>query len=176
MADNKNGSDCSFEEKIAQNLSPLYNFVFYLTRNREDAQDLVQEATLRAYRFFHRYRQGTNFKAWIFTIARNLFINEYRRRKKEPGKIPLGGESESFIQLPQNISVQEEILIEQLKLAVDELPQELREAITLFYLEGFSYKDIAQIMDVPLGTVMSRLFTARQVLKKKMFVPDTQGS
>src|SRR3989338_4216577 len=135
-----------------------------LTRNRQDAEDLVQEATLRAYRYFHRFERGTNFKAWIMTILRNLYINKYRKKLKEPVKIEFE-EVENFISLPEISGVHEEIFSEMIRNSVDKLPQELRMVITLFYVDGFTYKEVAKITEVPLGTVMSRLYTARQILK-----------
>lgn len=156
-----------FEEYIVRHIDSLYNLALGMTQNKQDAEDLVQEAVLRAYRFFHKFRQDTNFKAWIMTILRNIFINEYRKRMKEPQKIEFE-EVEDFVSLPEISGAQEEIFNENIKSSIDKLPEELRAAIILFYAEDFSYKEIAKIMDVPVGTVMSRLYTARQLLKKRL--------
>lgn len=156
-----------FEEKVLEHIDSLYNTALYLTRNQQDAEDLVQEASLRAYRFFHKFKEGTNFKAWTMTILRNIYINDYRRRQKEPKKIDFE-EVENFISLPEISGAQEEIFSENIKSSIDELPEELRSTVMLFYAEGFSYKEIARIMDVPVGTVMSRLYTARQILKRQL--------
>lgn len=153
-----------FEEKILEHIDSLYNLAFRLTQNKPDAEDLVQEAVLRAYRNFAKFEEGTNFKAWVITILRNIFINEYRKRMKEPGMIDFE-EVSDFISLPKISGAQEEIFSENIKSSIDKLPEELRTTVTLFYVEDFSYKEIAKIMDVPVGTVMSRLYTARQVLK-----------
>lgn len=153
-----------FEEKILEHIDSLYNLALRMTQNKHDAEDLVQEAVLRAYRFFHKFEEGTNFKAWIMTVLRNVFINEYRKRMKEPQKIEFE-EVENFVSLPEISGAQEEIFSETIKPSIDKLPEELRTTIMLFYAEEFSYKEIAKVMDVPVGTVMSRLYTARQILK-----------
>jgi len=156
-----------FEERVLETVDALYNLAMHLTQNRQDAEDLVQEATLRAYRYFHRFERGTNFKAWIMTIMRNLYINRYRKRLKEPVKVEFE-EVENFISFPEISGVQEEIFSEIIRNLVNKLPQELRIVITLFYVDGFTYKEIAKITEVPLGTVMSRLYTARQILKRQL--------
>lgn len=156
-----------FEERLLEYIDSLYHLAIRMVQNRRDAEDLVQETTLRAYRFFHRFRPGTNFKAWIVTILRNVFINEYRKRIREPQRLDFE-EVKDFISLPEINGAQEEIFSEDVKSSIDKLPEELRTSIILFYAEEFSYKEIAKIMDVPVGTVMSRLYTARQTLKKQL--------
>ena len=156
-----------FEEKVLETIDALYNLAIQLTQNRQDAEDLVQDVTLRAYRYFHRFERGTNFKAWIMTIMRNLYINRYRKRLKEPVKVEFE-EVENFISFPEISGVQEEIFSEIIRNSIDKLPEELRMVITLFYVDGFTYKEIAKITEVPLGTVMSRLYTARQILKRQL--------
>jgi len=156
-----------FEERLLEHVDSLYNLALKMTQNRQDAEDLVQETSLRAYRYFGKFREGTNFKAWIITILRNLFINEYRRKMKEPPKTEFE-EVKDFISFSEISGVQEEIFSDNIKSAIDKLPEELRTALTLFYVEEFSYKEIARITDVPVGTVMSRLYTARQILKKQI--------
>ena len=156
-----------FEEKILEHIDSLYNLAIRMTQNEQDAEDLVQEASLKAYRHFDKFKPGTNFKAWIMTILRNLYINKYRKKLKEPVKIEFE-EVENFISLPEISGVHEEIFSEMIRNSVDKLPQELRMVITLFYVDGFTYKEIAKITEVPLGTVMSRLYTARQILKRQL--------
>lgn len=156
-----------FEEKVLEHIDSLYNLALRMTQNKQDAEDLVQEAVLRAYRFFHKFERGTNFKAWIMTILRNIYINQYRKRVKEPMKVEFE-EVEDFISLPEISGAQEEIFSETIKPSIDRLPEELRTTITLFYVDGLSYKEIAKVMNCPVGTVMSRLYTARQVLKKHL--------
>lgn len=156
-----------FEEKILEHIDSLYNFTIRMTQNSQDAEDLVQEASLRAYRHFDKFRPGTNFKAWIMTIARNIYINDYRKKRKEPQKIEFEA-VENFIGLTEISGAQEEIFSEVIGPALDKLPDELRATLVLFYSENFSYKKISAIMDVPIGTVMSRLYAARQLLKKRL--------
>lgn len=164
-----------FEEKILEHIDSLYNIAFRMAQNRDDANDLVQEAALRGYRNFNKFKAGTNFKAWIITILRNIYINEYRRRIKEPQKVEFK-KVENFISLPEVSGVQEEIFSETIKSLIDKLAEELRVTLTLFYVDNFSYKEIAKIMDVPIGTVMSRLYNARQVLKKQLSAYSKKGS
>lgn len=156
-----------FEEEALEHIDSLYNLALCMVQNKQDAEDLVQEAVLRAYRFFHSFKRGTNFKAWIMTILRNIYINQYRKRIKEPIKIEFE-EVEDFISLPEISGAQEEIFSETIKSSIDRLPEELRTTITLFYVDGLSYKETAKVMNCPVGTVMSRLYTARQVLKKHL--------
>ncbi|MCQ9208934.1 MAG: sigma-70 family RNA polymerase sigma factor, partial [Omnitrophica bacterium] len=148
-----------FEEKAIEHIDSLYNLAWQMTRNRQDAEDLVQEASLRAYRNFSKFKPGTNFKAWIITILRNIYINQYRKKIKEPQRVEFD-KVESFVSLPEVTAVQEEIFSETIQSSIAELPEELRTTLTLFYAEEFSYKEIAGIIDVPVGTVMSRLHRA----------------
>ena len=158
-----------FEENLLAQLDSLYNFAYRLTQNREEANDLVQEASLRGYRYFHQFEPGSNFKGWIFAILRNIFINQYRKKHKEPTLVNYE-DMEEFISVPEATGVTEEIFSESVQKSVDELPEELRTVIILFYLEGLSYKEIAQIIHCPIGTVMSRLFMSRQLMKKKLIL------
>lgn len=148
-------------------MDSMYNLGYRLTMNREDANDLVQEAAMRGYRFYDKFEPGTNFKGWILTILRNLFINQYRKKKREPAKVNYE-ELENFIGAPDINGAAEEIFGEELQSAIDQLPEEMRTALTLFYVDGFAYKEIAAIMRCPIGTVMSRLYMAKNNLKKKL--------
>lgn len=156
-----------FQELLLGNMDSMYNLAYRLTYNREDANDLVQEASLRAFRFFDKFEKGTNFKAWILTILRNLFINKYRKKVKEPTKVHYD-ELENFIGAPAIHGAAEEVFGENMQKSVDQLPEELKTAVILYYVDGFSYKEMAKIMKCPIGTVMSRLFMARQLLKKHL--------
>ncbi len=156
-----------FQESLLAVMDSMYNFGYRLTYNREDANDLVQEAALRGYRFYHQFEKGTNFKGWILTILRNTFINQYRKKVKEPVKVDYDI-LENMIGVPETRGFEEEIFGESLQESVDQLPEEMRTAIVLFYVEGLSYKEIAKVMGCPIGTVMSRLHMARQLLKKKL--------
>ena len=180
-----------FEQEALPHLSALYNLARYLTRNQSQAQDLVQDAVLRAYRFFHLYQPGTNCKAWLFKILRNTFINEYRRRRRLPQQLnveelegypsskrretalggPADGEgiAESRQVLREGKSNQLKFLGDEITRALWELPDEFRIAVMLSDLEEVSYKDIAEIMDTPIGTVRSRISRGRSLLRDKLY-------
>ncbi len=157
----------SFEENLLEHLDSFYNFAYRLTRNKQEAEDLVQEAALRGFKFFHNFIEGTNFKAWMFTIVRNIYINEYRKKTREPLKVNYE-EIEQFISLPAFTGFEEELFSEALQQSLNQLSEELRTTLILFYVEELTYKEIAEVMNCPIGTVMSRLFMARQCMKKKM--------
>lgn len=157
----------SFEENLLKHLDSLYNFAYRFTRNRQEAEDLVQEASLRGFKFCHKFAEGTNFKAWMFTIVRNIYINDYRKKSREPIKVDYE-EVENFISLSEFTGFEEELFSETLQQSLNQLSEELRTTLVLFYVEDLSYKEIAEIMKCPVGTVMSRLFMARQCMKKKM--------
>ena len=159
----------SLEENLLEHIDSLYNFAYRLTRNREEAEDIVQEASLRGLKSYHKFAEGTNFKAWMFTIVRNVFINEYRKKSREPLKVNYE-EVENFISLPEFTGLEEELFSEALQQSLGQLPEELRTTLMLFYVEELSYKEIAEVMKCPIGTVMSRLFMARQCMKKKMIL------
>ncbi len=165
----KEESRKSFEEHLLDHADSLYNFAYRLTRNREEAEDFVQEASLKGFNSYHKFAEGTNFKAWMFTIVRNIFINEYRKKSREPFKVNYE-EVENFISLPEFTGFEEELFSESLQRSLGQLPEELRTTLMLFYVEELSYKEIAEVMSCPVGTVMSRLFMARQCMKKKMIL------
>ncbi len=165
-----------FEEKLSETMDALYNTAVYMTRNRDDAEDLVQDASLKAYRNFHRFKEGTNFRAWIMTVLRNTYINQYRKKQKEPREVEFREEvTEKFAELPESPDLSRENFSEGIAETVDNLPEKLRTPVVLFYSEGFSYKEIAGIMGVPVGTVMSRLYNARQILKRQLSGHQEKG-
>jgi len=164
-----------FERQAMPFLGSLYNTAYRLARNAEDAEDLVQETYLRAYRSFGQFRPGTNLKAWLFRILKNAFINEYRKRKTRPlqedfseieGSFEsrIEGEASSAIKDPEQQAL-EVSLDENVQRALDSLPPDYRMAVLLADLEGFTYKEIADILEVPIGTVMSRLYRGRKLLE-----------
>lgn len=156
----------SFEENLLKHSDSLYNFAYRLTRHRQEAEDLVQEASLRGLKFYYKAKV-LNFRAWMFTIVRNIYINDYRKKSREPVKVNYE-EVENFVSLPQFTGFEEELFSEALQHSLNQLSEELRTTLMLFYVEEFSYKEIAEVMKCPVGTVMSRLFMARQCMKKKM--------
>ena len=164
-----------FETLALPYLDSLYNTAYRLARNAEDAQDLVQETYLKAYRSFAQFTPGTNLKAWLFKILKNTFINEYRRRQAAPRETDFADLEESLesmvrpeagerIKNPEEEAL-EHALDEGVQRALDGLPPDYRMAVVLADLEGFSYKEIAEILDVPVGTVMSRLYRGRRLLE-----------
>jgi RNA polymerase sigma-70 factor (ECF subfamily) len=167
-----------FERAVLPYLSSLYNAGVRLAGNARDAEDLVQETILRAFRFFHRFEPGTNLKAWLFRILTNTFINVYRKRLRERDAlgVPEGDAALERTALPEawgNLPGPEEtfftgLLSDEVKHAVDELPVDFRMTVLLRDLEDFSYQEIADMMDCPVGTVMSRLYRGRRMLQQRL--------
>lgn len=168
-----------FEELAYDHLDSLYSTALRMTRNTQEAEDLVQDSFLRAFRFFDKFELGTNFRAWIFKILTNTFINNYRKKVRTPQKVDLekvsfGIESDHEYQEPTepHQDYDEEAYVElfddQIKHALDKLSDEFRMVILLADVEGLSYKEIASIADIPIGTVMSRLFRGRKILQRSL--------
>lgn len=164
-----------FQELAFEHMDSLYNTAFRMTRNELDAEDLVQDVYVRAFRFFHKFKKGTNFKAWIFKILTNTFINQYRKKSREPLQIAFDkvkyndtqNDKEELSHLIENsdeLSI-DDLFDDEIKSALDQLPDEFRMVVILADVEGFSYKEIAQIVDCPIGTVMSRLSRGRRQLQ-----------
>ena len=168
-----------FEETALPFLDQLYSAAMRMTRNPADAQDLVQETFVKAFASFHQFEEGTNLKAWLYRILTNTYINIYRKRQREPqqtmtdeiddwslakamGHTSVGlrsAETEALDHLPDSA----------VKDALANLPEDFRLAVYLADVEGFSYKEIAEIMGTPIGTVMSRLHRGRKALQKALF-------
>jgi RNA polymerase sigma-70 factor (ECF subfamily) len=164
----------SFQSEALVHLDAVYRVALRLTGNPADAEDLVQETMLRAYRSWDRFTLGTNAKGWLLTILRNLFINEYRRRSRHPETVNLDTiEPFAVFQDIQDSDPQarffDQIVDEEVIRAVDSLPEAFREAVTLSDVEGLSYEEIAKVLNVPVGTVKSRLFRGRRMLQKKLY-------
>jgi RNA polymerase sigma-70 factor (ECF subfamily) len=167
-----------FEELALRHLDPLYAAALRLTRNDRDAEDLVQDTFMRAYRFFDKFERGTNMKAWLFKILTNTFINRYRRSVKERSIVE-GSERQSvhqrFVSPDAALHAQnpeqhffDRLLSDDVLRAVDALPIDFRLVVILADLQEFSYKEIADVLDVPVGTVMSRLYRGRRLLQKAL--------
>jgi RNA polymerase sigma-70 factor, ECF subfamily len=157
----------SFEELAVPLFDQLYNFAHWLTRNRGEAEDLVQETYIKALRGFSTFQLGTNFRAWMYRILRNTFLTS-RTGLKATMTVPLELE-ESNLELPMERETPEAMLIEQsnwqlIQNAIEELPPHYREILLLCDLEEMSYRDISETLSVPIGTVMSRLSRARDTL------------
>jgi RNA polymerase sigma-70 factor, ECF subfamily len=168
-----------FERDVLPLLPGLYGAALRMTRNPADAEDLLQETTLRAYRGFASFEEGTNLKAWLYRILTNSFINTYRKRQREPQAVEgpddfdewflfdrLGSRS---VQRSAEEDVLDRIPDAEVKAALESIPENFRMAVLLADVEGFSYKEIAEIMNVPIGTVMSRLHRGRKALEKALY-------
>ena len=166
-----------FEAAALPHLDALYNMAYRLTRNPEDAEDLIQETFFKAYKYYDKFEEGTNLKAWLFRIMKNSFINGYRKRQSQPPESAFSDIEESFenvmvddsgtIKNPEE-EILESVLDEDVQQALDALRDDYRMVILLVDLEGFSYKEAAEILEVPVGTVMSRLYRGRRVLEKTL--------
>jgi RNA polymerase sigma-70 factor (ECF subfamily) len=167
-----------FERLTLEYLDPLYSAALRLAKNERDAEDLIQDTFLRAYRFFDKFERGTNLKAWLFRILTNTFINRYRRRVKERSVVD-GHEREAVHELFNSRDASEaagnpeqyffdRLLSDDVLKAIDALPQDFRMVVVLADLQEFSYKEIAEILKCPVGTVMSRLYRGRRLLQKSL--------
>lgn len=164
-----------FKENVLPYVDSLYSTAFRLTRNQEDAEDLVQEAYYKAYRYYDKFEEGTNFKAWLFKILKNTFINEYRKKKTVPQNVEFSEIEESLESLIKGddsstpeTEYLDKLVDQDVQDALAELPDEYRLVVLLADIEDFSYKEISEILEVPLGTVMSRLYRGRKMLEKTL--------
>jgi RNA polymerase sigma-70 factor (ECF subfamily) len=171
----------TFSEQAMPFMSALYSAALRMTRNAADAEDLVQETYLRAYRGFGGFEQGTNLKAWLYRILTNTFINSYRAKQRRPDETELDEGENLYLYrrlggleaATAGRSAEDELMDwftdAEVKEAVEGLPENFRIPVLLADVEGFSYKEIAEILDVPIGTVMSRLHRGRKALQKELY-------
>jgi RNA polymerase sigma-70 factor (ECF subfamily) len=173
-----NNSKQEFETLALSHLDPLYSAALRLTKNERDAEDLVQDTCMRAFRFFDKFERGTNMKAWLFKILTNTFINRYRRKVKERNVVEgserdavherfISRDATDFAANPEQYLF-DRLLSDDVLRAIDGLPIDFRLVVILADLQEFSYKEIAEILDCPVGTVMSRLFRGRKLLQKTL--------
>ncbi|KRP10165.1 MAG: RNA polymerase subunit sigma [Sphingobacteriales bacterium BACL12 MAG-120813-bin55] len=172
----KRRKDILFEQELFPLMDALYNFAFHLTYNEDDANDLVQETFLKAYRFIDSYQEGTNAKAWLFKILKNAFINDYRKKTRQPTRVDyedFSGYNDAdedstttYVDLRQEMF--SGLIGDEVTRALNELPVDFRTVILLCDVEDFSYEEIASIINIPIGTVRSRLHRARNILKEKL--------
>jgi RNA polymerase sigma-70 factor (ECF subfamily) len=171
----------TFAEQAMEHMPSLYSAALRMTRNPSDAEDLVQETYLRAYRGFGGFEQGTNLKAWLYRILTNTFINIYRAKKRRPDETELDDVEDFYLyrrlggleEARAGRSAEDELMDlfpeAEVKEAIEALPENFRLAVLLADVEGFSYKEIADILDIPIGTVMSRLHRGRKALQKRLY-------
>jgi RNA polymerase sigma factor (sigma-70 family) len=165
-----------FNSEFMPHINSMYNFAYRLTFDEDDAKDLVQDTYLKAYRFIDSFQQGTNAKAWLFRILKNSFINDYRKKSKEPSKVDYQ-EVETYYnsdevdrQITPDLRVEslQDMIGDEISNALNSLDVDFRTVIILCDLEGFKYDEMAKILDIPIGTVRSRLHRARNLLKEKL--------
>ncbi len=172
----KSEQDDLFEEELLPHIDALKTFAYHLALNEADANDLVQETYLKAYRFIDKYEKGTNAKAWLFKILKNAYINEYRKKSKRPTQVDYeeitsyhDGKSPnltSYFDLRDDLFGN--LIGDEITRAINSLPMDYSSVILLCDIEGFTYEEIAKIIEVPIGTIRSRLFRARNLLKNKL--------
>lgn len=166
-----------FEQQTLPHMEVLYNYALRTTGNREDANDLLQETFLKAYRFWDKFEQGTNLRAWLFRIMKNTYINLYRKEVKEPDTVDYD-EIEGFYNLIRDQSgddndLQErmfgQLLDDDVSHALESLPEEFRTVVILCDIEGLAYEEISEFLQIPVGTVRSRLHRGRKLLYTALY-------
>jgi RNA polymerase sigma-70 factor, ECF subfamily len=177
VIENQDQLYADFEKEAVPHMDALFNFALRMTGDSDEADDLVQETYLKAFRFFDKFEKGTNCKAWLFRIMKNTYINSYRKSTREPDKIDYE-EVENFYENIKPSSTDsahlekemyDNLLDDELSNAIASLPEDFRTVIILCDIEGFTYDEIADFVDVPVGTVRSRLHRARKMLFAKLY-------
>lgn len=171
----------TFAEDAMPLMDGLYSAAMRMTRNAADAEDLVQETYLKAFNAYERFETGTNLKAWMYRILTNSYINAYRKKQRRPDESDiddiedlylyrrLGGAESAVLSRSAEDELLEMFGEDEVKLALEDLPEHYRMPILLADVEGFAYKEIAEILGVPIGTVMSRLHRGRKQLQKRLY-------
>ncbi len=176
----------TFEHQAMPFAGQLYSAALRMTRNPSDAEDVVQETYLKAYRAFGSFQEGTNLKAWLYRILTNTYINKYRKKQRRPSEVELGELQDLYLYRRMgeasgaSVSAEEDALANfvdtDIVHALESLPENFRMPVLMADVEGFSYKEIAEMLDVPIGTVMSRLHRGRKALQKKLWsVAEARG-
>jgi RNA polymerase sigma-70 factor (ECF subfamily) len=170
-----------FADQALEYMSALYSAALRMTRNPSDAEDLVQETYLRAYRGYGGFEAGTNLRAWLYRILTNTYINSYRAKQRRPDERQLDEVEDLYLyrrigaveEAMASRSAEDELMDlftdDEVKSALDSLPEQFRIAVYLADVEGFSYKEIAEILEIPIGTVMSRLHRGRKAMQKELY-------
>ena len=165
-----------FDNEFLPQIDSMYNFAYRLTFDEDDAKDLVQETYLKAFRFIDSFQRGTNAKAWLFRILKNSFINDFRKKSKEPAKVDYqevetyynSDDVDASITTDLRVEAVQDMIGDEISNALNSLAVDFRTVIILCDLEGFTYEEMAKILDIPIGTVRSRLHRARNLLKDKL--------
>ncbi len=165
-----------FEREFMPHLDAMYNFAYRLTYDEDEAKDLVQETFMKAYRFVKSFQQGTNAKAWLYRILKNSFINDYRKKSKQPSKVDYqevenyynSDDTDANHTVDMRVETVKDMMGDEVTIALNSLPVDFRTVIILCDLEGFTYEEMAKILDIPIGTVRSRLHRARNLIKEKL--------
>ena len=165
-----------FNTEIIPHLDATYNYALRLTTDPNDAEDLVQESIVKAFRFFSSYQKGTNARAWLYRIVKNSYINNYRKQSRQPPKVDYDEIATYYENIRSDYSDTTDLQTQlfrneyddEFKRALDELPEDFRTPLLLCDVEDFTYEEIANMLDVPIGTVRSRLHRGRNLLKEKI--------
>lgn len=174
----RNSKHESFNKEMVPFMDMMYGYAVYLTGNREEASDLLQETFLKAFRFFDKFEPGTNAKAWLYRIMRNTYINEYRRIKRAPDLVEYDEQISSYQMLPSPTQrpdeIEGEIFEDEIAVAISSLPEKFKSVIVLRDVEDLPYEEIAEALSIPIGTVRSRLHRARAILfdRLKQYAKD----
>ena len=165
-----------FDTEFMPHIDSMYNFAYRLTFDEDDSKDLVQDTYMKAFRFINSFQEGTNAKAWLYRILKNSFINDYRKKSKQPAKVDYQ-EVEQYYNsedTPKDATVDlrlettKDMIGDEISNALNSLAVDFRTVIILCDLEGFTYEEMAKILDIPIGTVRSRLHRARNILREKL--------
>lgn len=175
MRDNRKKQQ-EFNREIIPHLDVLYNFALRLTTDPNDAEDLVQDTIVKAYRFFSSFENGTNAKAWLFRILKNSFINNYRKTSKRPQQVDYDEVSSYYESIRAERTetsdleslMFRELMDDEMSIALKQLPEDFRTVVLLCDVEGYTYEEIANMLDVPIGTIRSRLHRGRNLLKTEL--------
>ncbi len=165
-----------FEKEAVPHMDSLYNYALKMTGDSDDASDLIQETYLKAYRFWDKFEKGTNCKAWLFRIMKNTYINTYRKQTKEPDKVDYEDVENFYENIKPSSTdsahlekdIYDNLLDDELSEAITSLPEDFRTVVILCDIEGYTYDEIADFIDCPVGTVRSRLHRARKMLYTKL--------
>jgi RNA polymerase sigma-70 factor, ECF subfamily len=166
----------TFVDEMLPHMDSLYNYALWLTNEHNAANDLIQDTYLKAYRFFDKYEQGTNARAWLYRIMKNSYINDYRKKTREPDNLEFDESEYSYLDTKHSsldtTDVREllyrNLLDDDISGALSNLPENFRTAIVLRDIEGLTYEELAEFFDIPIGTVRSRLHRARKALGEKL--------